>query len=345
MSIIDQIADSLVRACQALGGLLTSTFLHRTSLISLWSLLSALLIIVIWLVARQHKQPSLRFAGRVVLPKGYLTNQSAKADWLLFVANHGFFPLLFGAAILASSAISGPVCDALVSLFGSTPLELTPTWIARCLTTCALFLAYEFAYFSQHYLSHRIPLLWHFHKVHHSATSLSPFTNFRVHPFDSVTFANALSLCLGTVAGFCAWLFGAHAKPFAIDGTNVLMVIFVYSLLHLQHSQLWIVFKGRWSRFFMSPAAHQIHHSRNPDHFNCNYGNALAVWDRVFGTYRQPSDKSMRLKFGVDGLDYDPHGIYGTVFAPVIEAWRSVWPQRSLPNPARAAASLQTTTP
>ena len=48
--------------------------------------------------------------------------------------------------------------------------------------TVTLFLAYELGYWLNHYVPHRVPFLWEFHKVHHSATVLTPLTNFRVHP-------------------------------------------------------------------------------------------------------------------------------------------------------------------
>jgi sterol desaturase/sphingolipid hydroxylase (fatty acid hydroxylase superfamily) len=345
LDALDQTADILVRAVVKLGDAVASLFLSRTSNISLWSLLSTLLIAVIWLTFRRQKRPSRGLAKRVLLPKGYFSNESAKTDWLLLLANNFCFPVILAAAVWTSAAISGPISEALGTMFGAAPLENTSPWLARGLTTLAMYLAYEFAYFSEHYLFHRIPFLWHFHKVHHSATSLSPITNFRVHPVDSLIFANVIACCVGATAGVCTWLFGARAAPFAIDGTNVLLVFFAYCLLHLQHSQLWIVFKGPWSKLLMSPAAHQLHHSNNPDHFNCNYGNAFSLWDRIFGTYRQPDAKSMRLKFGVEDLGYNPHGLHGTLIMPFIDAVRSIWPQQLRPASARAAANLQTTHP
>lgn len=41
----------------------------------------------------------------------------------------------------------------------------------------------------------------------------------------------------------------------------------------------------------MSPAAHQIHHSTNPKHFDKNFGGAFAFWDWMFGTLHVPHDK------------------------------------------------------
>ena len=44
-------------------------------------------------------------------------------------------------------------------------------------------------------------MLWDFHKVHHTAEVLSPLTNFRMHPVDSVVFGNILAIFLGVTGG------------------------------------------------------------------------------------------------------------------------------------------------
>ncbi len=50
------------------------------------------------------------------------------------------------------------------------------------------------------------------------------------------------------------------------------MLIYIYLTAQLQHSEIWIPFTGVWGRLFMSPAHHQLHHSADPAHFNCNMG-------------------------------------------------------------------------
>jgi sterol desaturase/sphingolipid hydroxylase (fatty acid hydroxylase superfamily) len=49
-----------------------------------------------------------------------------------------------------------------------------------------------------------------------------------------------------------------------------------------------MTFGGVWSKVLMSPAAHQIHHSTNPKHFDRNFGGAFAFWDWLFGTLYVP---------------------------------------------------------
>jgi sterol desaturase/sphingolipid hydroxylase (fatty acid hydroxylase superfamily) len=125
-----------------------------------------------------------------------------------------------------------------------------------------LFLAYELGYWLNHYLSHRIPFLWEFHKVHHSATVLTPLTNFRVHPVYMCIFLNILALFIGTANGFGNYIFGQAAHQYAVSENNIILVFFIYLYVHLQHTQLWISFTGWLGHLFMSPAHHQIHHSR-----------------------------------------------------------------------------------
>ena len=65
-------------------------------------------------------------------------------------------------------------------------------------------------------------------------------------------------------------------------------MVFIHAYVHLQHSHMWISFRGLLGRVFISPAHHQVHHSDNPKHFNTNYGSCLALWDWMFGTLYVP---------------------------------------------------------
>jgi hypothetical protein len=98
-------------------------------------------------------------------------------------------------------------------------------------------------------------------------------------------------------------------------------VFFIYLYVHLQHSQLWISFTGWLGHLFMSPAHHQIHHSRNPAHFNKNLGSCLALWDWMFGTlYMSRRAERERLEFGVEPDREHAHTIRGELIAPFVRA-------------------------
>ena len=70
---------------------------------------------------------------------------------------------------------------------------------------------------------------------------------------------------------------------------------------HLQHSQLWISCTGLAGRIFLSPAHHQIHHSRNRIHFDKNFGASLALWDWLFCTLHIPQRHNEHIRFGTEG--------------------------------------------
>ena len=98
------------------------------------------------------------------------------------------------------------------------------------------------------------------------------------------------------------------------------MLLYIYLTAQLQHSEIWIPFTGVWGRVFMSPAHHQLHHSADPAHFNCNMGASLAIWDWLAGTLRMPSVEPPRLSFGVSGHKHDPHGVMGLLVDPAVGA-------------------------
>ncbi len=72
------------------------------------------------------------------------------------------------------------------------------------------------------------PILWEFHKVHHTAEVLSPLTVFRVHPIDSLVFANIGAIVLGVTGGVLSHLFGPSLTPFTLSGANAILVGFIF---------------------------------------------------------------------------------------------------------------------
>jgi sterol desaturase/sphingolipid hydroxylase (fatty acid hydroxylase superfamily) len=193
-----------------------------------------------------------------------------------------------------------------------------------------LFLAYELGYWFNHWLSHKVPVLWEFHKVHHSAEVLTPLTNFRVHPVYAWIFANILAFSAAVANGTGHYLFGAAIPQYALADTNMILVLFIHAYVHLQHSHMWIAFRGLLGRILISPAHHQLHHSADPRHFNKNFGSCLAVWDWMFGTLHIPTKERETLTFGVPD-HRDAHTVKGEFVNPLIDAaahFRPLWPER-----------------
>ena len=213
---------------------------------------------------------------------------------------------------------------------------LVSPWVASGVLTFIIYLAYEFAYWLNHWLCHRIPFLWEFHKVHHSAESLT-LTNFRVHPVDTLLFYNRRHRGSWNLAGAVSYVFGYPVNPWTLGGTNLLMFVSGWLLTYLQHSHLWMSFTGLAGKLLVSPAHHQIHHSTDPRHHNRNFGATLAIWDWLFGTLHTPKRTREPLRFGVDGLGYDPHGLKGALLMPFVDAFAQ------LTETSRTQSPLQTT--
>jgi sterol desaturase/sphingolipid hydroxylase (fatty acid hydroxylase superfamily) len=165
------------------------------------------------------------------------------------------------------------------------------------LFTITLFVVSDFTRYWLHRFMHAVPLLWKFHKVHHSAKVLTPITFYRVHPVENVLFGFRFSLSVGLVSGVFIFLFGGMLGFIDVLGVNV--IAFVFNLLgsNLRHSHIKLKYFAWIEKIFISPFQHQIHHSTK--FYNYNFGGALAIWDLWFGTLKQSLDvKRMTLGLG-----------------------------------------------
>jgi sterol desaturase/sphingolipid hydroxylase (fatty acid hydroxylase superfamily) len=123
------------------------------------------------------------------------------------------------------------------------------------------------AYWS-HRLMHRVPLFWHFHKVHHAAENLSFASTRQAHVCEELlhTPTHVLAtLALGT----------DFVAPFGLAVMAIDMV--AHANIRLD--------PGRLTYVVCTPQAHRIHHSLDHRHYDTNFGNAFMLWDHVFGTF------------------------------------------------------------
>ena len=310
-------------AARHVGAKLAHILLSPGGTFSLGSLLTALCLALLYLgyLHRNRTRPlRLRVLLRAIFPRRMLFGRSTRADIGFFFFNSFAAGILFGWALLSAHAVSAMVNKGLAGSFGALTPSASPEWVATAVLTLAAFIAYEFGYWLDHTLSHRVPFLWEFHKVHHQAEVLTPLTNFRVHPVDSIVFVNILAITMGTTGGVVSWLFGKPVAAFSPFNVNAIVLVFTYLLDHLHHTQFWIPFTGTLGKIFISPAHHQIHHSTNPAHYDKNMGSCLAVFDWMFGTLCVPKQENERITYGVTPRAEDPHSIREALVNPVIRA-------------------------
>lgn len=194
-----------------------------------------------------------------------------------------------------------------------------------------------------HYWVHRAfhcRWLWEFHKVHHSATVMVPFTASRVHIVEKL----AEKLCKGTAlalfAGLFFYLSGGKVGKYTLFGASYLVLIFNSLAANLRHTHVWLSFGPRIEHLINSPAQHQIHHSRDPRHFNHNFGTNLSVWDWLFGTLYVTTARPEPLQFGVGPKDNERYQRMSTlILRPFWVTGLKLW--RALQGPIPAVRSAR----
>lgn len=298
---------------------LLNVFFRVGSDFSINSLLCALAVavaFVVWQRLRRGRRLRLRALARALFPRRILRSPSTVADIGYFLFNIFVFGAIVSFVAISYQFLTNGVLNGLIALFGKPAPSTWPEWASRSVITVMLFLAYEFGYWVDHYLKHRVPFLWEVHKVHHTAEVLTPLTVFRMHPLDTYVFGNILAIVAAVTNGVGAYMFGDTTYQYALSGSNIILVVFVHAYVHLQHTHMWIAFRGLLGRIFLSPAHHQVHHSANPIHFNKNLGSCLAIWDWLFGTLHLPSKTPEKLTFGVEPAQANAHTITGEFIAP-----------------------------
>lgn len=254
---------------------------------------------------------------RFVFPRSVYKHRSTFVDLQV---------LLAGALIFPSIAALGATVTALVAAgIGHGLAHLWPQWsgwlpneplVVAAMFTLSLALVYDLATWISHFLHHRVPVLWEFHKVHHSAEVLSPLTAFRHHPVYEILSEVVDVLIAGPFLGVAYFVLAGPTDALTILGVHVVFVAFQFTGAGLRHSHMWLSF-GPWlSRVLISPAQHQIHHSVDPRHYDRNFGEVFAIWDWMFGTLYIPKGREA-ITFGV-GEPQEHHSVWSAWVGPFV---------------------------
>ena len=241
--------------------------------------------------------------------------KSAFVDYGLIFLNSFFKVFLIGPYLVFGFYLSYKLEAFLPELIGypSQGLSATTTII---LYTIVLTIVSDFSTYAVHYMMHRVPIFWEFHKVHHSATSLNPVTQYRIHPVELI-FNNAKGIVvLGLVTGVFRYLSAYPIEEITLIGANALSFAFLFFGSNLRHSHIPLRYFDWLEFIFISPFQHQIHHSDNEKHFDRNLGSKLAIWDWMFGTLvRSKSVESVEFGIGKHEVSrYD--SVWKNIFVP-----------------------------
>ena len=250
-------------------------------------------------------------------PRSAIRRRSSVVDIILFVLSNGA-PI--GSIALLVKPTSQLVGKVLPSPAVGARLFAAEPGVALVFGTLATLLALDFGLFVTHWLHHKIPMLWAFHAVHHSAPEMTPLTASRVHPVEFLVNRVIASTTAGLLLGVWRAAVQPQLSVQTILGTHLAFFVFQAWFSSARHSSVPISF-GPLERIFVSPRMHQLHHSIDPAHFGRNYGSILSVWDAMFG-YRLRRFPPEGVRFGVNGMDGD--SLRETLLLPCANAARSV---------------------
>lgn len=207
-------------------------------------------------------------------PRRWLTN------WAISVIDAVTVRVLFGAAA------AGAALDAAASGAGLFNRLDLPAWAE--VAACVVIL--DFAIWLQHLITHKVPVLWRLHRVHHVDRDIDVTTAIRFHPIE---IALSMAIKIGIVY--------ALGVPVA---AVILFEVVLNGAAMFNHANIRIP-PGidRWLRLVVvTPDMHRVHHSVLRHEHDANYGFNLSIWDRLLGTYvAQPEAGHHGMTIGLAG--------------------------------------------
>ncbi|MEI6864656.1 sterol desaturase family protein [Flavicella sp.] len=236
-----------------------------------------------------------------ILNKKVWLSKSAFIDYYFIIFNSFFKLLLIAPFLLFGLKLAFNTNDFLLSQFGYPTISLTTTQTV-ILFTISLSLFNDFSTYLVHLLYHKIPFLWEFHKIHHSATSMNPFTQYRLHPIELLLNNVKGILVFGLTTGVFDYFSEHQISKWTYLGVNVFSFLFYSWGANLRHSHVRLKYFNFLEYLLISPVQHQIHHSDKPEHFDKNLGSRLAIWDWMFGTLIR-SKQIKKINFGLGNQD------------------------------------------
>lgn len=236
----------------------------------------------------------------VIAPFRDAKSQNRSLRWLtnfgLMICGAALSRFTVGAAMVFAASWSQSQQMGLLHFF------LMPEPLAILVSVILL----DCAVYWQHRLTHIVPLLWLFHRVHHTDTAFDVSTAVRFHPLEilaSLIYKTAIVAIIG-------------ADPWAVVIYETLLsgfALFNHGNVHLP---------GRLDRalrkLIVTPDMHRVHHSSKMVETNSNYGNMLSVWDRIFSSYTvAPADDPQRMEIGLETFrDTQSQSLWASLWLP-----------------------------
>jgi sterol desaturase/sphingolipid hydroxylase (fatty acid hydroxylase superfamily) len=245
-----------------------------------------------WLPYFEHREGRLRHAGR---------------NFAVALLNTAVLAVVFSTGI---TAVAGWAREQGWGLLHVLPLG-NP---ARLVLALVLLDGWMYLW---HRANHTIPLLWRFHRMHHSDTQMDVTTATRFHLGEHVG-ASVLRAGLIPLLGFDVW------QLIVYDTLLIGVTMLHHANVSLGRYDSWL----RW--LIVTPDVHKVHHSSWRPETDSNYSTIFSMWDRLAGTFRLRADPKT-LQFGLPEFR-DP-------------AWQTTWGMLRTPFATLSSETKENSSP
>jgi len=144
------------------------------------------------------------------------------------------------------------------------------------------FIVYDFCYYWFHRISHERKIFWAAHVAHHQSEEYNLTTALR---------QTSTGFLLGWLFYIPCFVLGMPAEVFVtVASANLIYQFWVHTRF--------ITTLGPLEYVLVTPMNHRVHHARNPEYIDRNYGGFFILWDRLFGTYKA-EDSQVPIDYGI----------------------------------------------
>jgi sterol desaturase/sphingolipid hydroxylase (fatty acid hydroxylase superfamily) len=182
--------------------------------------------------------------------------------------------IIIGAGLLISSFIARLIMFSFFYfLYSISIFKFSETWI----TWTMVILLCDFSFYWYHRAAHTVNFFWASHSVHHSSEQFNI----------SVAFRQSWMTQFTGQFLFWSWL--------VLLGFHPLMVFMGFQIGQFYqtwlHTELIKKLHPAFEWLFNTPSHHRVHHAKELEYLDKNYGGILIIWDRLFGTFQEEVEK------------------------------------------------------
>ena len=169
-----------------------------------------------------------------------------------------------------------------VYAFVQQQLVITEWVFQGWLSFIVAFVLYDFCYYWFHRLSHERKIFWAAHVAHHQSEEYNLTTALR---------QTSSGFLLGWLFYIPCFMLGMPAELFVtVASANLIYQFWVHTRF--------VSTIGPLEKILVTPMNHRVHHARNPQYIDKNYGGFFILWDRLFGTYKA-EDQQLAVDYGI----------------------------------------------